>query len=72
MSFIFQFSILNLEWNIAMLLGRVGQFLGLQLLQGTDDAEAGVARFDDIVNVTILGGIVRIRKQLGVLVFFFC
>ena len=47
-----------------MFLGRVGQFLGLQLLQGADNAETRVARFDNIIDIAILGCIVRLGKQL--------
>ena len=34
-----------------MFLGRVGQFLGLQLLQGADNAETRVARFYNIIDI---------------------
>ena len=54
-----------------MFLGRVGQFLGLQLLQGADNAETRVARFDNIIDIAILGCIVRIGKQFGLFSFFF-
>ena len=54
-----------------MFLGRVGQFLGLQLLQGADNAETRVARFDTIIDIAILGCIVRIGKQFGIFSFFF-
>lgn len=54
-----------------MFLGRVGQFLGLQLLQGADNAETRVARFDNIIDIAILGCIVRIGKQFGIFSFFF-
>ena len=37
-------------------------FLGLQLLQGADNAEACITRFDNIINIAILGCIVRISK----------
>ena len=43
-----------------MLFRRIGQFLGLQLLQGADNAEACITRFDNIINIAILGCIVRI------------
>ena len=54
-----------------MFLGRVGQFLGLQLLQGADNAETRVARFYNIIDIAILGSIVRIGKQFGIFSFFF-
>ena len=46
---------------------RVLELLGLQLGQRTDDAEAGVAGLDDVVDVAILGCIVRVGEELGVL-----
>ena len=45
-----------------MLLGRVAQLLGLQLLQGADNAETRITRFDNIVDIAILGCILRIGK----------
>jgi len=36
-----------------MFLGRVGQFLGLQLLHGADNAETRVARFYNIIDIAI-------------------
>ena len=54
-----------------MLFRRIGQFLGLQLLQGADNAETRVARFDNIIDIAILGCIVRIGKQFGIFSFFF-
>ena len=50
-----------------MLSLRVLELLGLQLGQRTDDAEAGVARLDNVINVAILGGIVGVGEELGVL-----
>ena len=52
-----------------MLLGRVSQFLCSQLLERTDDAETSVARLNYIIDVTILGSIVRIAEQVGVFLF---
>ena len=46
---------------------RVLELLGLQLGQCTDDAEAGVARLDNVVDVAILGCIVRVGEELGIL-----
>lgn len=37
-----------------MLFGRIGQAFGLELCQCADDAEARVARFDDIVDIPYL------------------
>ena len=60
-----------LQRNITVFLGRIGQLLGLQLLQGTNDAEARVTRLNHIVNVTIFSCIIRVGKQLGVFSFLF-
>ena len=54
-----------------MLFGRVGQTLGLQLGQGTDDTETRVARFDYIVDITVFSSLVRVREELVVFGFFF-
>ena len=48
-----------LEWNVAVLLERVGQALGLQLLKAADNAGACVARLNNIVNITTVGCLVR-------------
>ena len=60
-----------LQRNITVFLGRIGQLLGLQLLQGTNDAEARVTRLNHIINITIFSCIIRVGKQLGVFSFFF-
>ena len=60
-----------LQRNISVLLCRIGLFFGLQLLQGADDAEAGVTRFYHIINVAILRRIIRVGEQLGVFGFLF-
>ena len=48
---------------------KIGIFLSL--LQGADNAETRVARFDNIIDIAILGCIVRIGKQFGIFSFFF-
>ena len=50
-----------------MLSLRILKLLGLQFCQCADDAEAGVARLDNVINVAILGGIVGVGEELGVL-----
>ena len=50
-----------------MFLLRVLKLLGLQLCQCADDAEAGVARLDNVVDVAVLGSIVGVGEELGVL-----
>ena len=50
-----------------MLLGRVCDLLGGELLKGADDAEAGVAGFDDVVDVAVAGGVVGVAEELVVL-----
>ena len=52
-----------------MLLGRQSITLSSQLSQTTADAEARVARLNDIVDVAILGSLIRIGEELVVLVF---
>ena len=52
-----------------MLLGGQSITLGSELCQSTTDAETGVARLDDIVDIAILGCLIRISEQLVVLFF---
>ena len=59
-----------LQRNITVFLGRIGQLLSLQLLQGTNDAEARVTRLNHIINITIFSCIIRISKQFRVFCFF--
>ena len=47
-----------------MFLGRIALLLGGEHLKGADDAEACVARFDDIVDITILGSIVALTSTV--------
>ncbi len=49
-----------------MLFGRVSHFLGGELLQSADYAEAGVAGLDDVVDIAVLGRVVRIAEKLVV------
>lgn len=51
-----------------MFLCWVGESLTLKLCQCADDAEPGVARLDDIINIAVLGRIVRVGKEIGVFV----
>ena len=60
-----------LQRNITVFLGRIGQLLGLQLLQGTNNEEARVTRLNHIINITIFSCIIRVGKQLGIFGFFF-
>lgn len=53
-----------------MFLGRIGHFLGGELLEGADHAEASVARFDDIVDIAIFGCLVRVGEQVAVFILF--
>ena len=54
-----------------MFLGGNAGLFAAQLLQGADDAETGVARLNDIVNVTFLCGLVRIGEEVLVLLLLF-
>ena len=49
-----------------MFLLGVGEALRLKGAQGTDDAEAGVARLDYVVDVTELGSLVRVGELLAI------
>ena len=51
-----------------MFLLGVGEALRLKGAQGTDDTETGVARLDDIVDVTELGSLVGVGELLGVFI----
>ena len=51
-----------------MLLGGQGVALGGELGQTAADAEAGVAGLDHVVDVAVLGGLIRVGKELVVLV----
>ena len=50
-----------------MLLGWILQTLVTEFLQGADDTETGVARFNDIVNVTLVCSIVWVAEEVFVL-----
>ena len=54
-----------------MLLGRQVLLLMRQLSQTTADAETGITRFDDIVDITELCRLIRIGKLLGVFFLLF-
>jgi len=47
-----------LQRNIAVFLGGVGDFLGGELLESADNAETGVARLDNVVDISVACGIV--------------
>ena len=57
----------QLERDIPVLLRRVGVALVLEHFQRIDQARAGFARLDDIVDVTALGRNIRIGEFLAVL-----
>ena len=50
-----------------MLLRTILYALVTQLFEGADDAETGVARLDDVVDIALVGSIVRIAEQVFVL-----
>ena len=52
-----------------MLLGGEGVALRCELSQTAADAETGITRLDDIVDVAILGSLIRVGEKLVVLVF---
>ena len=58
----------HLHRYVTMLLGGQRVTLGSQLGQSTTDAETGVARLNHIVNVAILGSLIRIGEQFVVLI----
>jgi hypothetical protein len=45
-----------------MFLGRKGLLLGSQRLQGSDDPEACIPGFDDIINIPIFGSLVWVSR----------
>ena len=55
-----------------MLLGRQALTLCSELGQTAADAETSIARFDDIVDVTILCSLVWSSEQVVILIFLFC
>ena len=52
-----------------MFLCRVRELLGRELLQSTDNTEAGISRLYNIVNVAILGSIVGVAEEIFILCF---
>ena len=56
-----------LERQVVVLLGGIFDTLVVKLFKGTNHTETGVAWFDDIVDVTLVGGIVWIAEELLVL-----
>ena len=52
-----------------MLFGRIALLLGGEHLKGADHAEAGVARFDDVVDVAVLSSVVGVGEKVGVFLF---
>ena len=65
-NFVFLHSLLH--WYVSMFLGGQGVTLGGKLSQTAADAEAGVAWFDDIVDVALLGSLIGVGEELVVLV----
>ena len=61
---------LALHRDVTMLLGGQGIAFCCQLSQATADAETRVTRFDDIVDIAILGSLVGVSEELVVLDFF--
>ena len=49
--------------------GRIGHSFGGQLLEGTDDAEAGVAWFDYVVDVAEFSRVVGVAEEFVVFRF---
>ena len=60
-----------LHWDVSMLLSGQCVTLGSKLSKCTADAETRVTRLDDIIDIAILGCLIRISKQLVVLFFLF-
>ena len=54
-----------------MLLGRIALLLCSEHLKSADDAESGVARLDDIIDVAVFSGIVGIGEEVGIFLFLF-
>lgn len=50
-----------------MLLGWQALLLASELRESATDTEAGVAWLDDIINITILGSLIRISEEVGIL-----
>ena len=53
-----------------MFLHRILQALGLQFLEGVDDAGTRVARLNNIINIAIACCAIGISKQVGIFSFF--
>ena len=58
----------ELHRNIAVLLGGQGIALGSELSQTATDAESGVTRLDHVIDIAILGCLIRISEELVVLI----
>ena len=63
-----QLSIINyqLHRHAAVLLGWQALLLASELRESATDTEAGVAWLDDIINITILGSLIRISEEVGI------
>ena len=59
-----------LHRHTSVLLCRQTLFLAGQLSQSAADAEASVARFNHIVDVTVLCGLIGVGEEVGVLLLF--
>ena len=56
-----------LEWEIVVFLPWILLLLSRKLFKSTDDAESGVARFDNVVDISVACSIVWIAEQVVVL-----
>ncbi len=58
-----------LQGNVAVFFCGIGHSFGGQLLEGTDDAEAGVAWFDYVVDVAEFSRVVGVAEEFVVFRF---
>ena len=58
--------LIYLEWEIVVFLPRIFLLLSGELLERPDYAETCVARLDDIIDVSVACGIVRVRLPVRV------
>lgn len=54
-----------------MFLSRIALSLRSELFESPDHAETCIARFDDIIDVTVACGLVRVAEQVVVFLFLF-
>ena len=55
-----------------MLLCGQALLLRCKVSQTSADAESGVSRLNDIVDIAILGSLIGIGKEFGILLFLLC